>query len=32
MKLVILDIGEEHNNDSYISKDIVLKHTSAKFV
>ena len=28
---VIPDKGVVHNNNSYISEDIVLKHTSAKF-
>ena len=31
MKLVILDIGVVHNNNSCISEDIVVKHTSGKF-
>ena len=31
MKSVILDIGVAHNNNSYISEDNVLKHTSDNF-
>ena len=31
IKKVILNIGIVHNNNFYISEDIVLKHTSAKF-
>ena len=31
IKKVIPDIGVVHNNNSYVSEDIVLKHTSAKF-
>ena len=31
MKKVILDVGVVHNNNSYTSEDIVLKHTSTKF-
>ena len=31
IKLVLPDIGVVHNNNSYVSEEIVLKHTSAKF-
>ena len=31
IKKAIPDIGQVHYNNSYISEDIVLKHTSAKF-
>ena len=31
MKYIILDIHVVHNNNSYISEDIILKNTSVMF-